>query len=405
MLRVRRRLLALLLASALAPVSAAAARVDDGALQTKLARALSVPHVSPSRSGALAVDLDTGTPLYAHNEALPLEPASNEKLAVAFAALSVLGPAYHIPTHVLGEGELVDGVWEGDLVLQGRGDPTLSTADLRRLARQLVNRGIGEVTGDVVGDESWFDSARTAPGWKPWFLINECEPLSALVVDRDHFRGWVSRTPALSTAARFRAVLRSAGIAVDGTFTSHRASPSAVVLAGVASRPLAAIVRFMNRQSDNFTAEMLLKQLGAVVGGRGTSAAGAAVVMRALRQAEVPLARVRIGDGSGLSRLDRLTASALVAILRAAWADAALRPALLASLPVAGVNGTLEDRMRRGPARGNVFAKTGTTSDASALSGYVRGRYVFAVLQNGRPLPYWWARVAQDRFAQVLAAS
>ena len=61
--------------------------------------------------------------------------------------------------------------------------------------------------------------------------------------------------------------------------------------------------------------------------------------------------------------------------------------------------------MRRAPARGNVLAKTGTTSGASALSGYVKSRYVFAVLQNGRPLSYWWARVAQDRFATVLASA
>ena len=60
--------------------------------------------------------------------------------------------------------------------------------------------------------------------------------------------------------------------------------------------------------------------------------------------------------------------------------------------------------MRRGPAHGAVIAKTGTTREASALSGFVRNRYVFAILQNGDPLPYWWARLAQDRFAQVLAA-
>jgi D-alanyl-D-alanine carboxypeptidase/D-alanyl-D-alanine-endopeptidase (penicillin-binding protein 4) len=76
----------------------------------------------------------------------------------------------------------------------------------------------------------------------------------------------------------------------------------------------------------------------------------------------------------------------------------------VAALPVAGVSGTLHDRMRRAPARGNVVAKTGTTSIASALSGFVRGRYVFAVVHNGHPVSSWWARVAQDRFATVLAA-
>ena len=116
------------------------------------------------------------------------------------------------------------------------------------------------------------------------------------------------------------------------------------------------------------------------------------------------MAGVRIVDGSGLSVLDRLTTGALTALLRAAWNDPTIKPVLLSALPVAGVSGTLEDRMRRGPARGHVVAKTGTTNEASALSGFVRNRYAFAVLQNGHPIASWWARVAQDRFAQVLAA-
>jgi PBP4 family serine-type D-alanyl-D-alanine carboxypeptidase len=160
----------------------------------------------------------------------------------------------------------------------------------------------------------------------------------------------------------------------------------------------------MDHESDNFTAEMLLKELGAMQMGHGTSAAGAAVVTRELADAGIPTAGVRIVDGSGLSALDRLTANALTALLRAAWLDPELRPVLRAALPVAGVNGTLEDRMRSGPAHGTVLAKTGTTSEASALSGFARDHYAFSILQNGSPVSYWWARVAQDRFAQVLAS-
>ena len=108
-------------------------------------------------------------------------------------------------------------------------------------------------------------------------------------------------------------------------------------------------------------------------------------------------------DGSGLSRLDRLTADALVGILVAAWQDPVLRRALLGTLAVAGVRGTLERRLERAPAAGRVYAKTGTTSISSALAGYVGGRYAFAVLTNGDPVSSWWARRAQDRFVTVLA--
>ncbi|MBA2383442.1 MAG: D-alanyl-D-alanine carboxypeptidase, partial [Actinobacteria bacterium] len=108
---------------------------------------------------------------------------------------------------------------------------------------------------------------------------------------------------------------------------------------------------------------------------------------------------------SGLSSLNRLTAAAVVALLEAGLADPALRDAFLGSLAVAGVAGTLEHRLQARPARGRVIAKTGTTSAASALSGFVRDRYAFAVLQNGRPVSTFWARKAQDRFATVLAAA
>jgi PBP4 family serine-type D-alanyl-D-alanine carboxypeptidase len=161
----------------------------------------------------------------------------------------------------------------------------------------------------------------------------------------------------------------------------------------------------MDRVSDNFTAEMLLKELGAVQAGRGTTAAGIGVVTGLLVQANVPMAGVRLVDGSGLSLLDRTTANALVSLLTTMWNDPGIRPVLLASLPVAGRSGTLHDRMRHGAAAGVVLAKTGTTDNASALSGFVADRYVFSVLQNGWPLAWSWARVAQDRFATILAAT
>ncbi|HEX6702789.1 MAG TPA: D-alanyl-D-alanine carboxypeptidase/D-alanyl-D-alanine-endopeptidase, partial [Gaiellaceae bacterium] len=385
------------------PATAAAQTRADGSLQQRLARALAVPHV-PRTSAALAVELDTAQPVFSRNATAPLAPASTEKLPVTYAALVVLGAGYRIETDVLGEGEQVGAVWRGDLVLQGHGDPTLSTANLRQLAAQLQANGIRRVAGSIVGDESWFDSRRTAPGWKPSFYIEESPPLSALAVDRARYGGHVSRDPALAAALIFRDALRKAGISVGGQVVTGRADPDAFPLAFVESPTLGAIVRFMDRESDNFTAELLLKELGAVVAGRGTTAAGAAVVMRQLAAAKVPMAGVRIVDGSGLSLLDRLTVEALVGTLEAAWADPRVRAPLLAALPVAGVNGTLEDRMRRAPARGNVLAKTGTTSQASALAGFVRDRYVFAVLHNGHPLAYAWARVAQDRFATVLAA-
>ena len=400
MTRLRLALL-VALASLVAPVVATA---QDTPLQLRLAKALRVPHVAPARSAAIALDLASGEVLYAQNPALPLAPASNEKLPLTFAALATLGASYRIETDVLGEGQQDGTTFTGTLVLRGGGDPTLSTAGLRSLAAQVRAYGIRRVVGGIVGDESYFDTRRTVAGWKPSFYVEESPPLSALVVNRARVGPYVTRSPALAAATAFRTVLRAAGVAVDGPVKLGEVGDFSIPIAQVESPPLASIIRFMDRESDNFTAEVLLKQLGAVESDRGTSAAGAAVVTQALSQAGVPLAGVRIVDGSGLSRLDRLTANALTGILKVAWADPAVRPVFVAALPVAGVNGTLEDRLRTPPARGRVLAKTGTTDIASALSGYVSTRFLFTVLQNGHPLSYWWARRAQDRFVQVLAA-
>ncbi|HLB19802.1 MAG TPA: D-alanyl-D-alanine carboxypeptidase/D-alanyl-D-alanine-endopeptidase [Gaiellaceae bacterium] len=404
---MNRRLLATLVAliAFAAPAASPAGRTQDSQLQRRLARALHVPHVAPARSAAVALDLASGTVLFEQNSGRPLAPASNEKLPLTYAALTELGPTYRIETDVLGEGQQDGTQWTGTLVLKGGGDPTLSRADLRVLAAQVKALGIRSVTGGVSGDESAYDARRVVAGWKPSFFIEESPPLSALVLDRARVGRVVTRTPALVAAAAFREALGKAGIAVAGPVRVAPASDWSEVLGTVSSPTLAAMLRFMDRESDNFTAEMLLKQLGLMELGRGTSAAGAAVVTQALTEAGVPMAAVRIVDGSGLSQLDRLTANALGSLLKIAQADPIVGPALLASLPVAGVSGTLQHRLLEPPARGLVVAKTGTTDTASSLSGYVSGRYAFAVVQNGHPLSYWWARRAQDRFAQVLAGS
>lgn len=374
-------------------------------LGPRLERALASPGVSWRATGVLALDLANGGLVYGRNAGLSLRPASNEKLPVALAALDELGASTRIPTEVLGEGRLDGTVWRGRLVLKGYGDPTLGHDDLRVLARRVTARGITRVTGGIVADESYFDARRTAPGWKPRYYKNDCPPLSALVVARARVGRWISSDPALAAAAAFRRALIAAGVAVGRGTAKARARANAVELAEVSSPRLALVVREMNRESDNFYAEMLLKALGASELGRGTTPAGASVVHRELRERGVPLAGVRIADGSGLSLLNRTTARALVALLVSAWSDPKVSKPFYNSLATAGVNGTLRHRMTRLPAYGRVRAKTGTTSKASALSGYVGTRYVFAILQNGNPIPSWHARAGQDRFAQVLAGS
>src|SRR4051812_50011069 len=118
----RRRLPVVALALAL--VLAAPAAAGDSPLAKRLARALAVPHVSQARTGAVALDLQTGETVFSEHDALPLAPASNEKLAVAYGALVALGPDFRIATDVLGRGAQEGAVWRGSLVLVRHRDPT-----------------------------------------------------------------------------------------------------------------------------------------------------------------------------------------------------------------------------------------------------------------------------------------
>lgn len=384
----------------LVPAAQAGSR---SAFQTHLARALHARHVSPGRTGAIVFDLQTGSTLFAHNPRLPLRPASNEKLATTYAALSALGPSFRVETDVLGEGQQSGTTWQGNLVLKGYGDPALSFAQVNSLARQVAAVGIKHVTGRILGDESWFDTRRTGLGWKPDFYLHESPALSALVINR----GWTGRyetgRPALMAAQILRRGLRRAGVTVHGGAALGVASAQAASLASVQSARLAVLVRHMDVYSDNFYAEMLLKEVGAVQGTGGSAAAGIAVERQLLSDAGVPLAGVRMVDGSGLSLIDRWTPLGLATLLRTMWEDSDLRPYLVPALPIAGETGTLQHRMRKAPARGLVRAKTGTTNNASSLSGFVGDRYAFSILENGSPVSALNAEQSQDRFAQVLA--
>ncbi len=395
------RLLLAAAAVAACLVVPATALTSATGLRQELNASLRTPGTSPGHTAAIAVDLVSGSLLYAHNATTPIVPASTEKLPVAWAALVRFGPTFRFHTDVLGVGSRQGTTWVGDLVLKGFGDPTFESSDLAELAAAVRAEGIRHVTGRIRGDESFFDSRRDAPGWKRGFLGIESPPLSALVVDRG--RGWPSLSPPLLAARAFREALIRRGITVGGPHALGRAPADALLLAVDRSVRLSKITQAVNSDSDNFTAEMLLKALGASTGALGTTAAGARVVMRELRSAGIPTRGVRLVDGSGLSGANRLTAQAIAGVLRSGLTDPRIRGAFRLSLAVSGYSGTMRNRL---PAlRGRVRGKTGTTNVSSTLAGLVAGKVVFAVLHNGSPVNTWAARTAQDRFVTVLATT
>ena len=374
------------------------------ALAAALDRAVATPGVSRELTGVVVLDLDTDQVVYRLNPETPLEPASTEKLPLATAALERLGARFRTSTDVLGEGKIVGSTWRGDLVLKGYGDPALTTVGLHALAHAVRRHGITAVTGRIIGDESYFDNARTAPGWKPSFAKTESPLLSALIVNRGVLDGISVNDPALAAAIIFKRALRREGVSIAREPTVGRASSRAVLLTRRASPRLITLLVQMDTWSDNFIAEMLLKELGARIAGHGTTSAGAQVVASALIKDGIPANGVRLEDGSGLSTLNRLTARTLAATLETIAHTTSLHP-LLATFAIAGATGTLRHRLLDVPNHQLVRGKTGTTDSSSALAGFVGSRFAFAILCNGSPVNWTAAHLLQDRVAQALLAA
>ena len=377
--------------------------VADGRLTGALDAILADPNLGPARQHAcLTVSGDNGRALFTRGGNQPLIPASNLKLLTGLAAIDRLGPAARLRTEVraaVGPG----GVVAGDLWLVGGGDPLLETADyaasfdrqpqlftpVEELARRVAAAGVKTVQGRVVGDESRYDQLRYLPTWKPRYIAdNEIGPESALSVN-DNFSQWRPRkfpaaAPAVNAASVFTDQLRAHGVTVVGVPAAGAAPARAPVVASIESPPLSEVVGEMLRESDNLTAELLLKELGHREGGSGTTARGAAVLKSVLGAHRLPTAGLAAVDGSGLDRSDRATCDLILAALQRTGTAGALA----AGLAVAGRTGTLEKRFNDPAVAGRLRAKTGSLDGVSALSGFAQGRGVtltFAFVLNDLP--------------------
>ena len=354
-------------------------------------------------SGIWAYDMTTRRRLAAWHAGTRRTPASVEKLLTSATALDRAGAAAQIQTTALTSGTLADGILQGDLYVQGHGDPSLDYAGLQRLAQAIAATGIEEIAGRLYGDESYFDKRRGGPssGYATSAWVG---PLSALAFNEGLLRPYghgFQPDPPRFVAKRLEAKLEGAGVTVAGGARPGIAPSGATPLATVLSPPLAELLRHMNTVSDNYYAETMIKAIGAAYGTGGTTARGAAVIRAFEREHGLSSSVV---DGSGLSRANAVSPRDIGRLLVEAqdepWFDAFYR-----SLPLAGVSGTLKKRMRGTAAAGRCRAKTGTLIAVSALAGYCRSRsghrIAFAVLMNR--VNIWSAHRAQDRIAARLA--
>jgi serine-type D-Ala-D-Ala carboxypeptidase/endopeptidase (penicillin-binding protein 4) len=317
---------------------------------------------------AAAVEVDGHGHVYGRNASLAVPPASTQKSFTALAALLALGPDARLRTEVAATSTPVGGQLRGGLWLVGGGDPYLTTARLTALAADVRAAGITTVAGDLLLDDRRFDARRRADGWKASFVPGQSGPLSALALDGNTWRRDAAflADPALPAAVRFRDLLRAAGVTVTGTVRRAPRPAGARVVAASASAPVSAVVRQVLKTSDNFAAEVLLKELGRTVRADGSSASGVAAVRQVLGRVGVPVGAG--ADGSGLSSLDRQSPAGQLALLRAAGRSG-VGAAFRAALPVGCVDGTLRSRFCGTAAAGRVHAKTGTLSGVRTLAG------------------------------------
>jgi len=396
----------------LGAASAALPAPSRAGLAKALSRALADPALG-RRVGLSVLDAETGAPLLERGADRAVTPASTAKIVTALAALTVLAPDARFTTRLL-QGAA------GDVVLVGGGDPTLAgrnaTPGFPRRARlaDLASQAQGLVVRRVVVDDTLFPGPRRGPGWKPGYVTRgDVAPVSALMVDggRTSTKKNKPRTadPAIE-AGRQLATLLHAPVVVRG-----RAPSGAVELAHVDSPTVSDLVEAMLSRSDNDLAEALGRHvaLAATVPATfdGEVAAAAAALEPVLDAAGVSKGALALRDASGLSPLARLQPAALARLLAVVGRDQRYAP-VLSGLPVAGFDGTLQNRYRKAPssaAAGEVRAKTGTLDGVSALAGLVRTRsghlLAFDVTADGVALTGTLeAQAALDRVAAVLAS-
>src|ERR1700676_2106145 len=436
------------------PARASAAARFGGRAETLLA-------ASPSSKGdwgILIVDAQTGEPLFEKNAASYFVPASNMKLFTTALALAKLGPDYKFHTTLQTRGVISrDGMLSGDVVLVGRGDPNLSNRKfpyelkeefdgppekvLIELADALAARGVKEISGDVIGDDSFFPRERYPNGWEIDDMVWEYgASISTIVVDDNTVsltltpgeqagnpvQGTVTpatadftvenevitsaldvksdltltrepganivvvkgslpaksaprklvlaiEEPAQHAAATLKRLLEERGIKIDGVAKARHAQEGTAgdpaVLAQHVSVPLADAVKLINKISQNLHTEMLLRTVARQSGVWATPDELMKVPADFYAAAGIAPGDVIQADASGLSRHDLVTPRAIVTLLGFAQKQSWFGP-YSASLPVAGVDGTLEDRMKNTLATGKIHAKTGSVEHVRTLSGF-----------------------------------
>jgi serine-type D-Ala-D-Ala carboxypeptidase/endopeptidase (penicillin-binding protein 4) len=485
-------------------------RPDVALFRARVDAALAEARTAKAFWGILVADRDTGETLYELNADHFFTPASNAKIFTSSLAFATLGPAFQFRTTLESKAPLAaDGHLHGDLVFVGRGDPDISNRKfpyagkvehdgppekaLAQMVDEAVAKGLKQIDGDIVADDSYYPYDPYPPGWTVGDLFFTFgAPVSAIAFNDNCMSveitagaqvggpatlsvdppaalntfGYDLKTipadgqpefgvvrqpgaqflllrgripvghaplvldlampdPAETTAVALKQIFESRGIPVTGAARVHHApppeiypdtpivlgpaplppSPTSIVFAEHLSPPLSEIVLVTNKVSQNLHAELLLRAVAEEKKGFGVTDAGLWVEQDFLKSIGVADGDVVLSDGSGLSRDDLVTPRSVVQLLRydalQAWG-----PDYISTFPIAGIDGTLENRFKDTPASGLIQAKTGALDHVRAMSGFATTlhgeRLVFTIFGNNNPQRGRDSTVAMDAIAVAM---
>ena len=402
------------------------ARSPIEALRFSIDSLVNDPMFANAQIGLLIVNPRTGDTLYSRNAGKLFMPASNQKILTGAVALHQLGPNYRFRTVIGKRGEIRDGVLNGDLIVIGRGDPTISDRmrgnafiAMQGIADSIAARGIRRITGTLRPGGNAFPDSIYGYGWEYDDLTSSGTPTDELLFNEGQVRFVRStprgdtieyvgtRNPTLAYLAALDTALRARGVATTRITDSIASITEPLDTVYVFdSPPLSQILPPFLKPSQNQIGEILLKTLGLERTGVGISDSGAVVVTKQLKEWGVDSSGVFVYDGSGLSRHDLVSPETIVKILLAMQRDTAFQ-VFYDALPIAGVDGTIRTRMVGTPAANNLRAKTGTIEFVRSLSGYVNdadnNRLVFSFLSNHFIVPVSQISRVQDAVGALLA--
>ena len=302
-------------------------------LKMRIDSLLAIPMLQTSQLGLLVYDLTADSAIYASGHQQTLRPASTMKLLTAITGIETLGGDYQLTTSLYYTGTVKDGTLIGNVYCVGGMDPLFDRSDMMAFVNKLRHQGIDTIRGRVLSDMSFKDDDRLGEGWC-WDDDNPV--LSPLLYDRkDNFTELFSKE------------LQRDGVVIIDTATAQRTK----TFVCSRSHGLSELLKPMMKESDNLYAEALFYQIAANGGNRPAKAKQAAnQVKRMIQKVGLRPGDYKIADGSGLSLYNYVSAELEVRLLRYAWRNRRIYNILVPTLPMAGLDGTLKNRMYPGPA-------------------------------------------------------